>query len=187
MIFKGAAGDGRVVQFSLQPFVSNVSLLLLTILNFLILLCVVLTVPEQVSCYEDSQRITIHSYAFVRTRWVPETFGRARRCRTDLHFTASTVEEALGWVAAFAQQGCYIQFLPHPNSSKKGSASTETTTPSAAKEAVKCRASREMLVVLNPKSGRGRARKVFRSKVQPILEVYMVLLSCSPVDFVRGN
>ncbi|BBN18411.1 sphingosine kinase [Marchantia polymorpha subsp. ruderalis] len=133
--------------------------------------CIRLEDIVAVSCYEDSQRITIHSYAFVRTRWVPETFGRARRCRTDLHFTASTVEEALGWVAAFAQQGCYIQFLPHPNSSKKGSASTETTTPSAAKEAVKCRASREMLVVLNPKSGRGRARKVFRSKVQPILEL----------------
>jgi hypothetical protein len=28
-----------------------------------------------------------------------------------------------------------------------------------------------MLVVLNPRSGRGRARKVFRIKVQPILEL----------------
>ncbi|CAM6092065.1 unnamed protein product [Calypogeia fissa] len=122
-----------------------------------------------VSCYNGSKRFTVHSYASVRTRWVPKAFGKSRRSRSDLHFYAAKPEEALGWVAAFAQQGCYINFLPNPNPSKKGSAVEDGV--SSAKATVKCRAPPQMLVVLNPKSGRGLARKVFRKKVQPILEL----------------
>ncbi|KAL2609148.1 hypothetical protein R1flu_027721 [Riccia fluitans] len=134
--------------------------------------CVRLDDIVAVSCYDDSQRITVHSFAILRTRWVPETFGRTRRSRTDLHFTAATKEEALGWAAAFAHQGVHVNFLPNPNISKKGHTASATAAPSRpAKEAVTCRPSPKMLVVLNPKSGRGRAGRVFRSKVQPVLKL----------------
>ncbi|KAL3677372.1 hypothetical protein R1sor_027320 [Riccia sorocarpa] len=134
--------------------------------------CVRLDDIVAVSCYDDSERITVHSFAILRTRWVPETFGRARRSRTDLHFTAATKEEALGWAAAFAHQGVHVNFLPNPITSKKGHTTSAASVPSrSAKEAVKSRPSPKMLVVLNPKSGRGRAGRVFRNKVQPVLEL----------------
>ncbi|KAJ7564165.1 hypothetical protein O6H91_02G005600 [Diphasiastrum complanatum] len=123
-----------------------------------------------VSYSDGSRRFTVHSYAFQKTRWVPSTFGKARRRRTDLHFLAPNAEEVLRWATAFAEQGCFVNFSPHPLSSskKKGSVASAESSPAPA---VKCKPRPLVLVILNPRSGRGRARKVFYGKAEPVLKL----------------
>jgi hypothetical protein len=90
----------------------------------------------------------------------------------DMHFKASSSEEAVRWARAFGEQGCYVNLLPCPEK-----LSQQQAKGSPVKEQVvthvpmKQYYQHRMLVVLNPHSGRGRARKVFRTKVQPILEL----------------
>jgi hypothetical protein len=111
----------------------------------------------------------------VKTRWVPSSFGKPRRRRMDMHFKASSSEEAVRWATAFGDQGCYVNLLPCPEK-----LSQQQAKGSPVKEQVvthvpmKRYYQHRMLVVLNPRSGRGRARKVFRIKVQPILEASSV-------------
>lgn len=106
---------------------------------------------------------------------MPSSFGKPRRRRMDMHFKASSSEEAVRWATAFGEQGCYVNLLPCPEK-----LSQQQAKGSPVKEQVvthvpmKRYYQHRMLVVLNPHSGRGRARKVFRTKVQPILEASSV-------------
>lgn len=85
---------------------------------------------------------------------------------------ASTPEEATQWVSGFADQQCFVNRLPHPLvSSKKQAAEFLTTDFFAPDLHVKCKSPPTMLVILNPRSGRGRSSKVFHGTVEPIFKV----------------
>ncbi|KAL2521569.1 sphingoid long-chain bases kinase 1 [Forsythia ovata] len=85
-------------------------------------------------------------------------------------FVASTSEDALQWVNAFAYQQCYVNCLPHPMASKKhGSDSIVNEFPP---ESIRCKSPSKMLVILNPRSGRGRSSKVF-GLVEPIFKILL--------------
>lgn len=85
---------------------------------------------------------------------------------------ASSIEEAIQCVGAFADQQCFVNCLPHPLVSSKKQASSEllpTDTPSEL--LFRCKSPPKMLVILNPRSGRGRSSKVFHAIVEPIFKV----------------
>ncbi|XP_024515663.1 sphingoid long-chain bases kinase 1 isoform X1 [Selaginella moellendorffii] len=77
--------------------------------------------------------------------------------------------ELAEWVSAFADQGCHINFLRHPLASSKKK-STVVDAGSSPSPSIRCRSRPTVLVILNPRSGRGRARKVF-SKAEPVLKL----------------
>uniref|UniRef100_A0A7I4BN80 DAGKc domain-containing protein n=2 Tax=Physcomitrium patens TaxID=3218 RepID=A0A7I4BN80_PHYPA len=120
-----------------------------------------------VSCHNGSERFTIHSYPLMHTRWVPSCLGEHRRRRNDLHFAAPSQEEAANWVNAFANY-CHVNFNKLPAKEQKGASVKEEVVM---KVPIKCKPGPVMLVVLNPRSGKGKASKVFRTKVLPILEL----------------
>ncbi|KAL2521621.1 sphingoid long-chain bases kinase 1 [Forsythia ovata] len=94
-------------------------------------------------------------------------FMRRGKSLKDYRFVASTSEDALQWVNAFAYQQCYVNCLPHPMASKKhGSDSIVNEFPP---ESIRCKSPPKMLVILNPRSGRGRSSKVF-GLVEPIFK-----------------
>uniref|UniRef100_A0A0C9S6U6 TSA: Wollemia nobilis Ref_Wollemi_Transcript_10503_3435 transcribed RNA sequence n=1 Tax=Wollemia nobilis TaxID=56998 RepID=A0A0C9S6U6_9CONI len=121
-----------------------------------------------VSCSEGVRRFTVHSCALVKKAWVP--FGKSQRKRKDFHFLASTPEDALRWVSAFADQQLFVNCLPHPLLSSKQQGSIMDARDFASREAIKCKIP-AMLVILNPRSGRGRSSKVFYGKVEPIFKL----------------
>lgn len=130
----------------------------------------------QVSYYTGSDRFTIHSYALMHTRWVPCSFGKARRRRHDMQFIAPSEEEALRWANVFSDQGCYVNVRKAPPMKEQPRKGTPVKQKVVVDVQIKVKPGPLMLVVLNPRSGRGKARKVFRSKVQPILEVSIRML-----------
>lgn len=86
---------------------------------------------------------------------------------------ASSVEEALQWVVGFADQQCFVNCLPHPMASSKKQASSELLPTDTPPELLfRCKSPPKMLVILNPRSGRGRSTKVFHGIVEPIFKVY---------------
>lgn len=89
---------------------------------------------------------------------------------------ASTVEEALQWVGGFADQHCFVNCLPHPLVSSKKQASSELLPTDTPPELLfRCKTPPKMLVILNPRSGRGRSSKVFHGIVEPIFRVCYTL------------
>lgn len=98
---------------------------------------------------------------------MPSVFGKASRRRSDKHFTAPSEEEAANWANVFANH-CHVNVIKVSPKERKG-------TPVKEKDAVDvrivCKPGPVMLVVVNPRSGRGKASKVFRTKVKPVLEV----------------
>lgn len=89
------------------------------------------------------------------------------RSRKDFRFLAASPEEAFQWVSGFADHHCYVNCLPHPMvSSKKPS-------DFFLEPHVKSKTPPSVLVILNPRSGRGRSSKVFHTKVEPIFKVYI--------------
>ncbi|KAK9275642.1 hypothetical protein L1049_022909 [Liquidambar formosana] len=97
---------------------------------------------------------------------------KPRRSRKDFRFLASSSEEALQWVTAFADQQCFVNCLPHPLVSSKKQASSELVASDSLPELqLKCKSPPKMLVILNPRSGRGRSSKVFHKMVEPIFEL----------------
>ncbi|PHU09810.1 Sphingoid long-chain bases kinase 1 [Capsicum chinense] len=111
------------------------------------------------------RHFTVHSYPLGRG------FLKTRRSQKDFRFLASTSEEALIWVNAFADQQCYVNLLPHPLASSKKKASDMVTNEFPAESYVRCKNPPKMLVILNPRSGRGRSSKVFHRKVEPIFKL----------------
>ena len=100
-------------------------------------------------------------------------FTKPKRSRKDFRFIAPTVEEAVQWVASFADQQCFINCLPHPLVSKKQGSSELFSVPidTPPELVFRCKSAPKMLVILNPRSGHGRSIKVFHDVVEPIFKV----------------
>ncbi|KAK8508586.1 hypothetical protein V6N12_044502 [Hibiscus sabdariffa] len=118
------------------------------------------------------RHFTVHSYPLKKGSYGLSCFTKPKRSRKDFHFLASSVEEAVQWVGGFADQQCFINCLPHPLVSSKKQASSELFPMDAPPELVfRCRNPPKMLVILNPRSGRGRSSKVFHGIVEPIFKL----------------
>ncbi|PIA35030.1 hypothetical protein AQUCO_03700342v1 [Aquilegia coerulea] len=116
------------------------------------------------------RHFTVHSYP-IRKGSCLSCFMNPRRNRKDLRFLASSPEEALHWVSGFADQQCYVNCLPHPLVSSKKQASDIVASDFPPEQLIKCKTPPKMLVILNPRSGRGRSSKVFHGKVEPIFKL----------------
>ncbi|KAK8955605.1 Sphingoid long-chain bases kinase 1 [Platanthera guangdongensis] len=115
---------------------------------------------------------TVHSYPVIQRTHGLSCFLKPKRSRKDFHFCSSTSEEAIQWVKAFADQQCFVNCLPHPMVSKKEPASeVDDCKPLYDEPYIKCRTSPKVLIILNPRSGRGRSSKVFHVKAEPILKL----------------
>ncbi|POO04172.1 Diacylglycerol kinase [Trema orientale] len=118
------------------------------------------------------RHFTVHSYPLKRGACGLSCFIKPRRTRKDFRFLASSVEEAVQWVGGFADQQCYVNCLPHPFVSSKKQASSELVHVDTPTELIfKCKSPPKMLVILNPRSGRGRSSKVFHGIVEPIFKL----------------
>ncbi|KAG6671347.1 hypothetical protein I3843_16G000200 [Carya illinoinensis] len=118
------------------------------------------------------RHFTVHSYPLKKGSCGLSCLIKSRRSRKDFRFFAPTMEEAVGWVAGFADQQCFVNCLPHPLVSSKKQASSELLPPDTPPELLfKCKNPPKMLVILNPRSGRGRSSKVFHGIVEPIFKL----------------
>ncbi|KAF4366812.1 hypothetical protein G4B88_007331 [Cannabis sativa] len=118
------------------------------------------------------RHFTVHSYPFKKGACGFSCFMKPRRARKDFRFLASSVDEAVQWVGGFADQQCYVKCLPHPLLSSKKQASSELIPIDTPTELIfKCKSPPKMLVILNPRSGRGRSSKVFHKIVEPIFKL----------------
>lgn len=71
-----------------------------------------------------------------------------------------------------------MNILPHPLASSKKQASDLVTNEFPLESYVRCKNPPRMLVILNPRSGRGRSSKVFHGKVEPIFKVCSRTVIC---------
>ncbi|XP_061344851.1 sphingoid long-chain bases kinase 1 isoform X2 [Gastrolobium bilobum] len=118
------------------------------------------------------RHFTVHSYPLKKASCGLSCFIKSRRSRKDFRFVASSVEEALHWVGGFADQQCFVNCLPHPLVSSKKQASSELLQTDTPPELLfRCKTPPKMLVILNPRSGRGRSSKVFHGIVEPIFRL----------------
>ncbi|KAK8558824.1 hypothetical protein V6N13_098449 [Hibiscus sabdariffa] len=118
------------------------------------------------------RHFTVHSYPLKKGACGFSGFIKPKRSRKDFRFLASSVEEAVQWVGGFADLHCYINCLPHPLVSSKKQASSELFPMDTPPELVfRCKNPPKMLVILNPRSGRGRSTKVFQGIVEPIFKL----------------
>ncbi|WCJ38947.1 long-chain base (LCB) kinase 1 [Euphorbia peplus] len=118
------------------------------------------------------RHFTVHSYPLKKGSCGLSCFIKPKRSRKDYRFLASSVEDALQWVGGFADQHCYVNILPHPMVSSKKQASSELIPTDTPPELLfKCKNPPKMLVILNPRSGRGRSSKVFHGIVEPIFKL----------------
>ncbi|XP_022743708.1 sphingoid long-chain bases kinase 1-like [Durio zibethinus] len=118
------------------------------------------------------RHFTVHSYPLRKGSCGLSCFIKPKRSRKDFRFLASTAEEAVQWVGGFADQQCFINCLPHPLVSSKKQASSELFPMDTPPELVfRCKNPPKMLVILNPRSGRGRSSKVFHGIVEPIFKL----------------
>ncbi|XP_068634450.1 sphingoid long-chain bases kinase 1-like [Aristolochia californica] len=117
------------------------------------------------------RHFTIHAYPIRSRSCGLSCFFKPQRTRKDFRFVASNVEDAMQWVSGFADQQCYVNCLPHPlvSSKKQGSDMVAVDFPS--EPHIKCKSPPTVLVILNPRSGRGRSSKVFHGKVEPIFKL----------------
>ncbi|KAK9093650.1 hypothetical protein Scep_025119 [Stephania cephalantha] len=113
---------------------------------------------------------TVHSYP-LRKGSCLAAFTTPRRTRKDFRFVATSTEEAFMWVSGFAEQQCFVNCLPHPLVSSKKEAADVGGSDFVFEQHIKCKSPPKMLVILNPRSGRGRSSKVFHGKVEPIFKL----------------
>lgn len=121
----------------------------------------------QLSFCVGLRHFTVHAYPLRKGSCLLMKSGRSRK---DFRFFASTPEDAIQWVNAFADQKCYVNCLPHPMASKKPSLDS-IFNEFPPESYIRCKSSPKMLVILNPRSGRGRSSKVFHGLVEPIFKV----------------
>ncbi|KAI5054906.1 hypothetical protein GOP47_0030428 [Adiantum capillus-veneris] len=126
-----------------------------------------------------TRRFTVHSYPWLKSRWPCRKTCRKRK---DIHFLAPVPEEAAKWVVAFQSLNCFINYSPQPLPPSKRQGSIVETRDSPVYDASKCLLDRVMLVILNPRSGRGCARKIYDSKVEPILKLAGIRLTVVETD-----
>ena len=118
----------------------------------------------QVSYNDGTCQFTVHSFPISKSYW---SYKMKSRKQKDIQFLAPDIEEALKWIYAFESQRCFINHSPLlPTLSKKqGSRIDVHDSPPS------FYVGRVMLVIINPRSGHGRALKVYSSEVEPILKV----------------
>ncbi|GER37277.1 sphingosine kinase [Striga asiatica] len=114
------------------------------------------------------RHFTVHAYPVRKGSCY--LFTKSGRSRKDFRFFASTSDDAIQWVNAFADQQCYVNCLPHPMASKKLS-SDLVFNEFPPESYIRCKSAPKMLVILNPRSGRGRSSKVFHGLVEPIFKL----------------
>ncbi|XP_010521743.1 PREDICTED: sphingoid long-chain bases kinase 1 [Tarenaya hassleriana] len=120
------------------------------------------------------RHFTVHAYPFGKGSCGLSCFMKPKRSRKDFRFLAPTIEEAVQWVASFADQQCFVNCLPHPLVSSKKQASSELLTvpiDTPPELIFRCKSPPKMLVILNPRSGHGRSSKVFHDIVEPIFKL----------------
>ncbi|KAK3017370.1 hypothetical protein RJ639_005557 [Escallonia herrerae] len=117
------------------------------------------------------RHFTVHSYPVKRGSCGLSCFVKPVRSRKDYRFLAPTSEEAVQWVSGFADQQCFVNCLPHPLASSKKQASDSIVTDFPPESQIKCKSPPRMLVILNPRSGRGRSSKVFHCMAEPVFKV----------------
>ncbi|KAF8379861.1 hypothetical protein HHK36_029310 [Tetracentron sinense] len=116
------------------------------------------------------RHFTVHSYPLRKELCGLSLFMKPRRSLKDFRFLACSSEEALQWVSGFTDQQCFVNCLPHPLVSSKKQASNIVASEFPPDPHIKCKSPPRMLVILNPRSGRGRSSKVFHDKVEPIFK-----------------
>ncbi|XP_076908141.1 sphingoid long-chain bases kinase 1-like [Bidens hawaiensis] len=112
----------------------------------------------------------VHSYPLKMHSYSLSRFLKSARSRKDFCFLASTPDEACQWVAGFADQHCFVNFSPHPLVSSK-KLDSEILATDFSYSHIKSKSPPRMLVILNPRSGRGRSTKVFHNLVEPIFKI----------------
>ncbi|XP_042503254.1 sphingoid long-chain bases kinase 1-like [Macadamia integrifolia] len=117
------------------------------------------------------RHFTVHSYPIRKRSYGLSCFMKPQRSRKDFRFLASSSEEALQWVSGFADQQCFVNCLPHPLVSSKKRASNMVASDFPPEANIKCKRPPKVLVILNPRSGRGRSSKVFHDKVEPVFKL----------------
>lgn len=135
-----------------------------------------------VSCCEGSRLITLHAYPRQSSCLAP--CARRRRASTKLALLAPTPAEAWMWAAAFADRRCHMNMhasaapqhlAPTPGEvATAGRPVSPLRLPAAASVAfppLRLRPSPVVAVIINPKSGRGRALRIFATVVRPMLEL----------------
>ncbi|XP_051144608.1 sphingoid long-chain bases kinase 1-like [Andrographis paniculata] len=120
------------------------------------------------SCCVGVRHFTVHAYPLQKTGC--GLFKKSGRVQKDFRFFSLTAEDAIQWVNAFADQQCYVNILPHPLASKKQNTDT-MLNEFPAESYIRCKRPPKMLVILNPRSGRGRSSKVFHGFVEPIFKL----------------
>ncbi|CAA0838884.1 Sphingoid long-chain bases kinase 1 [Striga hermonthica] len=120
------------------------------------------------SCCVSLRHFTVHAYP--DRKGSCRLFTKSGRSRKDFRFFASTSDDAIQWVNAFADQQCYVNCLPHPMASKKQS-SDLIFNEFPPESYIRSKSQPKMLVILNPQSGRGRSSKVFHGLVEPIFKL----------------
>lgn len=130
-----------------------------------------------VSCVFYCFQLTIHTYVTFETRWVPALFGLPRRRYFCLNFMARNGEKLAEWKSALAKQGCYINCVP-VFFGIKGSKSV--TVDSVSDTGIALNPRKSFLVILNPCSGHGHARKIYYDEVEPIFK--LAGFSCKVVE-----
>eukprot|EP00250_Pteridium_aquilinum_P013691 c21507_g2_i1 orf=57-2024(-) len=121
-----------------------------------------------------TRRFTIYSFPFEKSRWPCKKACRKRR---DFHFLAPRPDDASKWVAAFQSLKCFVNYSPQPLPPSKRQGFIVDAKDTPPNDALSCQSDRVMLVVLNPRSGRGCARKIYDSKVEPILKLAGIKLT----------
>ncbi|RAL53796.1 hypothetical protein DM860_004267 [Cuscuta australis] len=125
-----------------------------------------------VSYCPSLRHFTIHSYPRISgSRGLIKCFMKAKRSQKDFRFVASTPEEAIQWVSAFADQQCYVNLLTHPLGSSRKQSTELFNNTFPPESYIRCKTPPKMLVILNPRSGRGRSSKVFHTMAEPIFKL----------------
>ncbi|KAK8934724.1 Sphingoid long-chain bases kinase 1 [Platanthera zijinensis] len=118
----------------------------------------------------------LHAYPLRKISGGLSCIFKPKRSQKDLRFVASTPEEAIKWVAGFADQQCFVKCSPHPMSSSKKKPAEDLVASNLLIDQpfIKCKSPPRILVILNPRSGHGRSSNLFHGTVQPIFEVCFV-------------
>ncbi|XP_062226293.1 sphingoid long-chain bases kinase 1-like isoform X2 [Phragmites australis] len=120
-----------------------------------------------VSYNSGVKHFTVHAYPTKKS-----LFGKTRRVQKDFCFIASTLDEAIQWVACFAEQNIYVNLPPHPSTSCIKQDSDAPLSESLFDQPpIKRKSPQRVLVILNPRSGHGRSSKVFHEKAEPIFKL----------------
>lgn len=115
----------------------------------------------------------VHAYPHRKISSGLSCIFKPKRSQKDLRFVATTPEEAIRWVAGFADQQCFVKCSPHPMSSSKKKPAEDliASNPLIDQPFIKCKSTPRILVILNPRSGHGRSSNLFHGTVQPIFEL----------------